>query len=202
MSAIARWIQRALVFVAVAMTVARPAQAYRGGAARGPRGGSVAHVGGPYRGATVAHGAYGGTAVHAHGPYGGGTAVRGPYGGGAASVHGHGGYYGGGPGRYGYRGGYYGAHAIRPGWGGTRYYGYQRGFLGYPGWHSYGMRYGLIGPLAAFSSLAFLSSGLLVGSYASGPQTVYVYVVQENGEDVEYRVDSNGQVLSRTVVTQ
>jgi hypothetical protein len=62
------------------------------------------------------------------------------------------------------------------------------------------MHYGLIGPLAAFSSLAFLSAGLLVGSYPTGSETVYVYIVEEDGQNVQYQVDSAGNVISRTIV--
>jgi hypothetical protein len=55
--------------------------------------------------------------------------------------------------------------------------------------------------LAAFSSLAFLSAGLLIGSYAQHDQTIYVYVVNEGGQNVEYRVDSAGNVISRRLVS-
>jgi hypothetical protein len=54
--------------------------------------------------------------------------------------------------------------------------------------------------LAAFSSLAFLSAGLLIGSYAQQSRTVYIYVVNEGGRNVEYRVDSAGNVISTRVV--
>jgi hypothetical protein len=134
--------------------------------------------------------------VHAHGPYGGGTAVRGPYGGGA--VRGYGPYGAGGAVRGPYGGVAYGhARYGRPYLAGPAFYGYQRRFYGYPGWRSYGLSYGLVGPLVGISSLAFLSAGLLVGSFVDQGQTVYVYVVQEDGRDVEYRVLGDGTVLSR-----
>jgi hypothetical protein len=76
---------------------------------------------------------------------------------------------------------------------------YGRPFYGYPGWRAYGT-YGLAPGLAAFTGLAFLSAGLLIGSYAEQSQTVYVYVVSEGGRDVEYRVNSAGNVISTRVV--
>jgi hypothetical protein len=76
---------------------------------------------------------------------------------------------------------------------------YQRGFYGYPGWRAYGT-YGLVGPLVGFTSLAFLSGALLAGSYTSQSKTVYVYVVNEGGQNVEYRVDNDGNVISKKVV--
>ena len=167
------------------------------GAVRGPYGAGAAAVRGPYGGGAAAvRGPYGGSAVGVRGPYGGG-AVRGPYGGAAvrSPYYGRGavvrGPYGGGAvvrGGYGY---------VRPGWNTNRFYGFQRGFYGRPGWRSYGYRYGLVGPLVGFSSLGFLSSGLLIGSFLANQQTVYVYVVNENGVDVQYQVTDSGVVLSR-----
>jgi hypothetical protein len=93
-----------------------------------------------------------------------------------------------------------GRHYGRPGWSANQINLYGRGFYGYPGWRSYGS-YGLAPGLAAFSSLAFLSTGLLIGSYAQHDTTVYVYVVNEGGQNVEYRVDSYGNVISRHVVS-
>jgi hypothetical protein len=87
----------------------------------------------------------------------------------------------------------------RPTWNAGQVNVYSRGFYGYPGWHSYGY-YGLAPGLAAFGGLAFLSAGLLIGSYAQEQKTVYVYVVQEGGQNVEYRVDENGKVLSKKTV--
>jgi len=78
-------------------------------------------------------------------------------------------------------------------------YAFGRGFAGYPGWRSY-HSYGLTPGLAAFGSLAFLSAGLLIGSYPYYSNTVYVYVVNEGGQNVEYRVDSAGNILSARVL--
>jgi hypothetical protein len=150
---------------------------YGGAAVRGPQGGAAAR--GPY-GNAAARGPYGGTA--ARGPYG--TAARGPYGGTAYARNSY---------------AYGGRNYYRPGWNASHINVYSRGFYGYPGWHSYGT-YGLAPGLVAFSSLAFLSAGLLIGSYSQQQQTVYVYVVQEGGQNVEYRVDSDGKVLSKKVV--
>jgi hypothetical protein len=41
---------------------------------------------------------------------------------------------------------------------------------------------------------------LLIGSYADQSKTVYVYVVNEGGQNVEYRVNSAGNVISKRVV--
>jgi hypothetical protein len=168
----------------------RVATGPRGGqAAVGPRGGVAAT--GP-RGGEAARGPYGGAAVR--GPEGG-AAARGPYGGAAAR----------GPaGNVATRGGGYAYHGhdyYRPGWSGAQVNVYGRGFVGYLGWHPYGT-YGLAPGLAAFTGLAFLSTGLLIGSYAHGQQTVYVYVVEEDGVKKEYRVDDQGNVLSTKVVTE
>ena len=55
--------------------------------------------------------------------------------------------------------------------------------------------------LVAFGSLAFLSTGLLVGSYLiEQDRTVYVYVVKEDNIYKEYKVDSTGRVLSERIV--
>jgi hypothetical protein len=109
--------------------------------------------------------------------------VRGPYGGRAA-------------GRY-YGGRYYG----RPAWGTAAIGAYARPYAAYPGWRFHGT-YGLAPGLLAASSLAFLSTGLLVGTYAAEEQTVYVYVVEEDGVSMEYRVDEQGQVLSKRPVSE
>ena len=76
---------------------------------------------------------------------------------------------------------------------------YGRPFVGYPGWRAYGT-YGLTPGLVAYTGLAFLSAGLLIGSYAEQSKTVYVYVVNEGGQNVEYRVNSAGNVISKRVV--
>jgi hypothetical protein len=79
----------------------------------------------------------------------------------------------------------------------NRYRGY---FHGYPGWRTYGAYYGLAPALVGVGTLGFLSDGLLLGSYDYGAQTVYVYIVEEDGVPVEYTVDSYGNVLSVRVL--
>ena len=222
---------RSLIYIVAASLLAQTAQPAfaqrRGGT--GPRGGGVQHYGGPRRGATTVQGPRGGTAGHAYGPrgsvsgargaYGGGAAhatgryggsagaVRGPYGGAAARATGpYGGSRAAARGPYGgtayARNSYawHGRNYYRPTWNASRINAYGRGFVGYPGWRAYGT-YGLVPGLAAFSGLAFLSAGLLIGSYAQEETTVYVYVVNEGGQNVEYRVDSNGNVISKRVVS-
>jgi hypothetical protein len=131
-----------------------------------------------------------------NGRYGGSAArVNGRYGGSAASVNGR--YGGTAYARNSYA--YGGRHYNRPAWNASYIHSYGRGFVGYPGWRPYGS-WGLAPGLAAFSSLAFLSAGLLVGSYAYQGGTVYVYVVNEGGVNVEYRVDSYGNIISKHVV--
>ena len=194
--------------------------------ATGPRGSTVHHSGGPRRGATTVTGPRGGTAGRAYGPRGSVSAARGPYGAAAHATGRHGRSAGAVRGPYGGTAaratGPYGSRAVARGpyggaayshssyvWGGRQYYRpawnanrinvYGRPFVGYPGWHGYGT-YGLAPGLVAFTGLAFLSAGLLIGSYAEQSKTVYVYVVNEGGRDVEYRVDSDGNVISRRVV--
>lgn len=201
----------------------------RGAAVRGPYGGGAAYgahggyaVRGPYGGG-AAHGAYGGYAYR--GPYGGGAAhgayggyaYRGPYGAGYGYRGPNGGYghrapYGGyayrgyayRPYGYGYRGPYggyvYGSHVYHRPYVAPRAWGvYASPFYGYPGWRAWGT-YGLAPALAAYPGLAFLSTGLLVGTYPYYDNTVYVYVVQEDGYTKEYAVDSLGRVLSVRIV--
>jgi hypothetical protein len=190
--------RRALIYLiagSLFAQMASPAFAQRR-AATGPHGGHVQHSGGPRRGATTYHGPHGGTAARAHGPHGSVGGVRGPNGGGA--VHGTTGLYGGTAHvRDSYTWG--GRHYYRPGWNANQIHVYGRGFAGYPGWRPYST-YGLTPGLAAFSSLAFLSAGMLIGTYAQYDSTVYVYVVNEGGQNVEYRVDSAGNIISRRVV--
>jgi hypothetical protein len=94
----------------------------------------------------------------------------------------------------------YGGHRyVRPGWNSTVIHGYARPFAAYPGWRYYGTD-GLAPALAGFSSLAFLSAGVLVGSYAAQQKTVYVYVVNEDDVQKEYQVDSAGNIVSTRVV--
>lgn len=195
--------------VASAARVQHAHGAYRSGTrVSGPGGRSVTHVQGPRGGATHVRG-YSGTRTTAHSyngnryygghNYGGGRYYGGSY----NNRYGGRSYYGGrgyGYGRPYARSSYIGVGGIRyarPVWAAPRLYGFQRYYAGYPGWHAYGSYYGLVPGLAAFSSLAFLSAGMLIGSYAQAQQTVYVYVVQEGGQDVEYRVDGAGNVLSR-----
>jgi len=190
--------RRALIYIiagSLFAQMASPAFAQRRGAT-GPRGGHVEHSGGAHRGATTYHGPHGGTAGHAYGPRGSVSGARGPHGGGAASVTGR--YGGTAHVRNSYTWG--GRHYYRPAWNANQIHGYGRGFYGYPGWRPYST-YGLTPGLAAFSSLAFLSAGLLIGSYAQHDQTIYVYVVNEGGQNVEYRVDSAGNVISRRPVS-
>jgi hypothetical protein len=189
--------RRALIYLiagSLFAQMASPAFAQRRGGT-GSRGGHVQHAGGAHRGATTYRGPHGGTAARAHGPRGSVGGVRGPQGGGAAHVTGR--YGGSAHVRNSYSWG--GRHYYRPGWNANQINVYGRGFRGYPGWRPYST-YGLAPGLAAFSSLAFLSTGLLIGSYAQQSSTVYVYVVNEGGQNVEYRVDSAGNVISRRVV--
>jgi hypothetical protein len=55
---------------------------------------------------------------------------------------------------------------------------------------------GLAPALASYGALAFLASGMLIGSYAMQQQTVYVYVVNDGEQNIEYQVDSEGRILS------
>jgi hypothetical protein len=73
--------------------------------------------------------------------------------------------------------------------------------VGYSGWRYFGT-VGLAPALASFAALGFLSTGVLIGSYAYQEQTVYVYVVSDGDENKEYQVDSNGEILSEKTVTQ
>jgi hypothetical protein len=195
-----------LCAMAVAGFIAGPAYGRTVSRSVGPRGGSVTHYQGAYRSGTVTRGPYGRSAAHYQGPYRSGTAVRGPYGGTAAygrGPYGHAAVYGRAP----YRGPYGrsaytwgGVRYYRPGWNVARVNTFNRAFVGYPGFRSYGMYYGLVPPLAAFSSLAFLSAGLLTASYIANNRTVYVYVVDQGGQNIEYRVDQDGNILSQQPV--
>ena len=158
-----------------------------GAAVRGPYGGAAAV--GPHGGAAVRTPHGGGAAVGPHG----GAAVRGPYGGGA--VRGPYGGVGVRPGGYAWGG----HHYYRPAWGASAIGVYARPFAAYPRWRYFGA-YGLAPALIGISSLAFLSAGLLIGSYNDEAQTVYVYVVEEDGVHKEYRVTEDGQVLSERIV--
>ena len=212
--------RRALIYLITGSLFAQlgsPAFAQRRGGG-GARGGQVQHSGGARRGATTYQGSRGGSAARAYGPRGSVSGARTPsgasagrvngrYGGSAAHVNGR---YGGSAthvnGRYGGTAyarnsyAYGGRHYNRPAWNAGYIHSYGRGFVCYPGWRPYGS-WGLAPGLAAFSSLAFLSAGLLIGSYAYQGGTVYVYVVNEGGVNVEYRVDSAGNIISRRVVS-
>jgi hypothetical protein len=164
-------------------------------------GGYVGGYHGTYGGGPVYHGNVAPPATY-HGGYVGAPVYRGNV---APSTVYHGGYravppavyHGGGPvyRGYGYNG--YGHNWHRVDVNRFNVYGYQRGFVGYRGWRPYGTFWGLVPPLAAYPSLGFLSSGLLLGSYLGAEdETVYVYVVNEDGHDVQYQVDSYGNVLS------
>ena len=204
--------RRALIYLITGSLFAQlgsPAFAQRrggSGSRGGSRGGQVQRSGGARRGVTTYQGSRGGSAARAYGPRGSVSGARGAYGGSAARVNGR---YGGSAarvnGRYGgtaYARNSYawgGRNYYRPAWNASHMHAYGRGFAGYPGWRPYGT-YGLTPGLAAFGSLAFLSAGLLIGSYAYQDNTVYVYVVNEGGQNIEYRVDSYGNILSRRVV--
>jgi hypothetical protein len=109
--------------------------------------------------------------------------VRGPHGGYATGRH-------------------YGGHYYhRPVWGTAAVGAFARPYAAYPGWRFYGT-YGLAPGLTAISGLAFLSAGLLVGTYSAEQHTVYVYVVEEDGVQIEYRVDEYGNVLSKRPVSE
>ena len=72
-----------------------------------------------------------------------------------------------------------------------------------PGWRSYGSHWGPYGVHAGFAWLTFLTSALLIGSYSSSQnnQTVYVYIVEEDGVEKEYHVDEDGEILSVEVLS-
>ncbi len=204
----------------------------RGGvAAQGPRGGSAAA--GP-RGGAAAEGPRGGAA--AVGPAGS-TATRNPQTGVTTVEGTRGGYGQKGPGGAGYAVGPQGGAAVagprggaavgpqggvavtnrtytargttwaRPTWSTSQVTVYQNRYIGYPGWHPYAGYYGLPPPLVAYPGLAFLTTGLLIGTYAvataaaAQPKTVYVYVVNENGTQKEVKVDSSGQIISSKPVS-
>jgi len=189
--------RRALIYIiasAIFAQMASPTFAQRRGAT-GSRGGHVQHAGGARRGATTVQGPRGGTAARAYGPRGSVSGARGPHGNSAARVNGR--YGGTAHARNSYAWG--GRNYYRPGWNANQVNVYRRGFVGYPGWRPYSS-YGLAPGLVAYSSLAFLSAGMLIGSYAQHDSTVYVYVVNEEGQNVEYRVDSAGNIISRRVV--
>lgn len=75
-------------------------------------------------------------------------------------------------------------------------------YVGRPGWRTYGWYWGPYGVHAGFAWLSFLTAALLIGSYSSAQnnQTVYVYIVEEDGVEKEYHVDEDGEILSVEVV--
>ncbi len=75
-------------------------------------------------------------------------------------------------------------------------------YVGRPGWRTYGSYWGPYGVHAGFAWLSFLTAALLIGSYSSAQnnQTVYVYIVEEDGVEKEYHVDEDGEILSVEVV--
>ena len=76
-------------------------------------------------------------------------------------------------------------------------------YVGRPGWRSYGWHWGPYGVHAGFAWLSFLTAALLIGSYSStqNNQTVYVYVVEEDGVEKEYHVDEEGNILSEEIIS-
>ncbi|ELS01596.1 hypothetical protein Xen7305DRAFT_00013000 [Xenococcus sp. PCC 7305] len=76
-------------------------------------------------------------------------------------------------------------------------------YVGRPGWRTYGSYWGPYGVHAGFAWLSFLTAALLIGSYnsAQNNQTVYVYIVEEEGVEKEYHVDEDGEILSVEIVS-
>ena len=76
-------------------------------------------------------------------------------------------------------------------------------YVGRPGWRTYGSYWGPYGVHAGFAWLSFLTTALLIGSYSSAQnnQTVYVYVVEEDGVEKEYHVDEDGTILSEQILS-
>ena len=80
-------------------------------------------------------------------------------------------------------------------------------YVGRPGWRTYGSYWGPYGVHAGFAWLTFLTSALLIGSYTSqnnqtvNNQTVYVYIVEEDGVEKEYHVDEEGNILSEQIIS-
>ena len=108
--------------------------------------------------------------------------------------------------------GQYGPMFGGPGWNGHREYRdrrwarprididlYARPFLGRPRFHRFGT-YGLPPALQAYPNLSFLSSGMLVGSYYQDDRMVYVYIIDEDGQHHEIRVDQFGTILGDQIV--
>jgi hypothetical protein len=88
----------------------------------------------------------------------------------------------------------------RPTWSASQANAYAARFARFPGWRTFGFVFGLTSDLAAFNNLRFLSAGLLIGSYTQNQRTVFVYVVNQSGQNVEYRVDNTGNVIGQQLV--
>ena len=89
---------------------------------------------------------------------------------------------------------------MRPTWDTSQVNAYAARFSAFPDWRTYGIFFGLTPDLSAFGNLGFLSSGLLIGSYSQNQRTVYVYVINQSGQNVEYRVDNTGNLISQQAV--
>ena len=76
---------------------------------------------------------------------------------------------------------------------------YARRYSHLPRFHRYGS-WGLVEPLMGYPNLAFLSDAMLVGSYVEDGTRVYVYVIDEDGQHREIRVDEGGEILSDEIV--
>ena len=76
-------------------------------------------------------------------------------------------------------------------------------YVGRPGWRTYGTFWGPYRVHAGFAWLSFLTAALLIGSYSSSQnnQTVYVYIVEEEGVEKEYHVDEDGKILSEQIIS-
>jgi hypothetical protein len=90
-----------------------------------------------------------------------------------------------------------GHHFARPFFHENDLHAFRARFVSFPAFTPF-FFYGLFPVLAVYPSLAFLSSGVLIASYADSDRTVYVYVVVEDGVRKEYRVDEYGNILSVT----
>jgi hypothetical protein len=59
--------------------------------------------------------------------------------------------------------------------------------------------WGLPPTLVAYPYLSFLQDALLVGSYYDEDRIVYIYIIDEDGVQREFRVDEYGNILSETI---
>jgi hypothetical protein len=76
---------------------------------------------------------------------------------------------------------------------------YRRPFIHRSGWRTYGIHYGLVGPLVGYRELSWLNDGLLVGSYMEDGRPVYVYDFNEGPVTKQVTVTSDGQILDERV---